>query len=187
MTQTTGDPAERWRVFVALRVPRAVADPLGAVARAVLMPGGPVRWINPADLHLTLWFIGPLPPSELPAVAGRVAAAAATARPVECRVDRSGSFGRGRGRATWVGLAQPGATAIATLAGQLAGDGPHVAHVTVCRGAPAALAVDLAAALAERGGLAWCATSMEILRSHPGRRPAYETVAAFPLGTGADA
>lgn len=180
--------AERWRVFVALRVPRSVADPLLAAARAALGPAAPVRWADPADLHLTLWFIGPLPASGLPAVEARVAAAAAMARPIDCRVEGCGTFGRGRGRATWVGLADPGADRVASLAGRLdPTDVPHQAHVTVCRGAPPGLAGDLGAALAGRDELAWRATVVEVLRSHAGRRPAYETLASFALGPVASA
>jgi len=182
-----GAPAAPWRLFVALRVPRAVADPLSTVARSALAPGARVRWVDPADLHLTLWFIGPVTPSELPGVADRVAGAAASVRPVECRVAGTGTFGRGRASAAWVGLAEPGAAAVAALAGQLTGGAPHQAHITVCRGVPAAFAADLEAALTAHRTLAWRATTLQILRSHPGRRPAYETVGAFALGTGATA
>lgn len=183
MTRADEGPAERWRVFVALRVPPAVAAPLAAAARAALAPGTPVRWVDPADLHLTIWFIGPLAPSELPAVGARVAAAAAAARPLACRVEGCGTFGRGPGRAAWVGLAEPAAAAVASLAAELAPpDAPHQAHITVCRGASPGFAADLDRALAGRAPLAWRATSLDLLRSHPGRRPAYETLAAFPLG-----
>ena len=177
-----------WRVFVALRVPRPVADPLAVAARTAVASDGAVRWVDPADLHLTIWFIGPLWPSELPAVEERVGAVAAAARPIDCRVEGAGAFGRGRGRAAWVGLAEPGASSVASLAAQLAPpDAPHQAHITVCRGAPTGFAGGLGAALAAGDGLAWHATSLELLRSHPGRRPAYETVATFPLGAVAGA
>ena len=77
---------------------------------------------------------------------------------------------------------------MASLAAQLAPpDAPHQAHITVCRGAPPGFASDLGAALAARDALAWRATSLELLRSHPGRRPAYETVATFPLAAVAGA
>jgi len=188
VTRTDEVPAERWRVFVALRVPRAVADPLAKAAAAALAPGPTVRWVHAADLHLTLWFIGPLWPSQAPAVVGRMAVAAAAAGPIECRVEGAGTFGRGRGRAAWVGLAEPGAAAVVSLAAELApADAPHQAHITVCRGAPPGFAGDLGVALAGRAGLSWRATSLELLRSHPGRRPAYETLAAVPLGAVAGA
>lgn len=183
MTRADEVSAERWRVFVALRVPRTVADRLAEAAWAALAPGTPVRWVDPADLHLTLWFIGSLRPSELPAVAARAAAvAAAAAGPFECRVEGCGTFGRGRGRAAWVGLAEPAAGAVASLAAELApGDAPHQAHITVCRGASPGFAAVLSVALAGRGPLAWRASSLEVLRSHPRRRPTYETLAAFPF------
>jgi len=181
-------PGERWRLFVALRVPPAVADQLAQVARASLPPRTPVRWVDPADLHLTLWFIGPLPPTELPNVAARVARAAGTVAPFACRIEGAGAFGHGKARAVWVGLAEPGAGTVAALAAEFdPDDRPHQAHITVCRGGLPAFAAAVAAALGDRPALAWIATDVEVLRSHPGRRPSYETVASFSLGPVASA
>lgn len=174
-------PAASRRVFVAIRVPLAVARSLLALALSVAEPGDRIRWVDPADLHLTVWFIGALDPGALPALGARLAAAAAAARPVTCRLVAAGDFGRGGRRATWVGLAEPGARRVKTLAASLDA-GPFEPHVTVARGAPAALATAIGARLVGAAALAWRATSIELLRSHPGRGPAYETMAAFTLG-----
>ena len=82
----------------------------------------------------------------------------------------------------WVGLAALRRGRMADLAAGL-DDGPFHAHVTVGRGAPPDLAAALAGRLAAGVALRWRATALELLRSHPGRRPAYETVGRFPFGS----
>jgi len=171
--------------FAAIRVPVAVAVPLLALARALHEPDRPVRWVDPADLHVTLWFIGPLGSGDRPAVTARLAVSARAARPITCRVAGVGTFGRGPRRATWVGLAEPGAGRVAALAASLWW-GPFSPHVTVARGASPGFASMLAAAMVSRSAgtprLAWRAATIELLQRQPGHRPAYETVAVFPLG-----
>ena len=169
---------------MALRVPRPVADVIAAAARAALAPGTAVRWVDPADLHLTIWFIGPLWPAELPAVEERVGAVAAAARPIECRVDGTGSFGQGRGRAAWVGSRRAGEPPgwrrwRRSSPRRMARTRPTSPCAGVRRPATPAISAPRCAA---RDALAWRATSLELLRSHPGRRPAYETVADLPPG-----
>lgn len=182
MSRAAAPPAA-WRLFVAIRVPRAIADVIATVARSVPPPPGPGRWVDPADLHVTLWFIGQLPAIDVPALRDRLAGLAADAVPFDVEVAGAGTFGRGRGRATWVGLTGPGAGRVAALAASLGG-GPAHAHVTVCRGAPPAFAEALARRLAGTPALAWRAIALELLQSHPGRRPAYETIDRFPFGGG---
>jgi 2'-5' RNA ligase len=177
------EPAEAWRLFVAIRVPRTISEVVVAAAIADPRPGGRVRWVDPADLHVTVWFIGQVQASDVPALHDRLADVAAAASPFEVQMAGTGSFGRGAARATWVGLAGGGAGRIALLAEGLRA-GPFHAHVTVCRGAPAAFAAALDERLGGAPALAWRATALELLRSHPGRRPAYQTVARFTFGEG---
>jgi RNA 2',3'-cyclic 3'-phosphodiesterase len=175
--------AGAWRVFVAIRVPRAVAEAIVAAARSVAPPPGPVRWVDPAELHVTLWFIGRLDAAQVPGIHDRLADLTAGAAPFDVEVAGAGSFGRGRGRATWVGLAAPGAGRIAALAAELH-DEPFHAHITISRGAPSVFADALAERLPAAPSLAWRVTALEVLRSHPGRRPAYETIDVASFGGG---
>ena len=174
-----------WRVFAGVRVPRGIAVQLLAVARSVAGTEAVIRWVDPADVHVTLWFIGSIEVRDLPRLGDELAAAAAACRPGTLRIAGTGTFGRGRGRATWVGLEGPGARRLTTLAGTLR-PGPFRAHVTLARGAPPGLATVLAAALAPPASgslrLAWRATRLELLRSRQGTHPAYETIASFRLG-----
>jgi 2'-5' RNA ligase len=55
------------RLFIALALPAAVRAPLAALARASsAVPG--VRWGQPAQVHLTLRFLGETPEDHLPRV-----------------------------------------------------------------------------------------------------------------------
>jgi RNA 2',3'-cyclic 3'-phosphodiesterase len=179
----TPTAADVWRLFVAIRVPRAIAEAIVSIATSVPAPTGIVRWVDPADLHATVWFIGDVAASDVAIVRDRLAGLAADTAAFDLEVAGAGTFGRGRGRASWVGLAAPGASRMAALAAELDG-GPFHAHVTVGRGAPPDLAAALARQLAGGPHLAWRATAMDLLRSHPGRRPAYETIGRFPFSGG---
>jgi len=180
-----GGRAAAWRVFAGVRIPRPIGVRLLAMARSVAGTDALTRWVDPADLHVTVWFIGPIEERDLPRLGDDLAAAAAACRPGMVHIAGAGSFGRGRGRATWVGLDGPGARRLTSLAGALR-PGLFTAHVTLARGAPPGLATALATALAPPASgsrrLAWRATRLELLRSRQGLRPAYETIAAFRLG-----
>ncbi|MFI5262040.1 MAG: RNA 2',3'-cyclic phosphodiesterase [Candidatus Limnocylindrales bacterium] len=189
MTRAGAPPADAaggsWPLFAAVRVPRRVAQVLLTLARASHDGRDPVRWVDPADVHVTLWFIGRVEVEALPGLRIRLAQVAAGARPFTARIDGAGTFGSGRRRATWIGMAEPGAGRLQALAHDLRAD-PFTPHITVVRGAPAALATVLSGRLVEHrlatGSLAWRTTRLELLRTRPGARPAYQTVAAFRLG-----
>jgi 2'-5' RNA ligase len=70
---------ERLRLFCALRLPEPVVDALVAWQERHLPAQ---RVVPPANLHVTLAFLGHRPAEELPAVARELAAAAADAGPI---------------------------------------------------------------------------------------------------------
>jgi 2'-5' RNA ligase len=87
------------RLFVAVDLPEAVRQRL-ALVRAPLPDA---RWIPPENMHLTLRFIGEVPPplaTEIDTLLGRI-----EAPPFELRLGRLGTFGsRGRVRILWAGI-----------------------------------------------------------------------------------
>jgi len=87
------------RLFLALRPPAAVRDPL----LDLMEDGMPVRWQDEEQLHVTLRFIGEV---ERP-VAEDLAAHLAAFRfdPLEATLDGVGRFARRRGGALWAGVA----------------------------------------------------------------------------------
>jgi 2'-5' RNA ligase len=73
---------ERLRLFCALRLPEPVVEALVEWQGSHLQAGRPVP---PANLHVTLAFLGHRPFGELPAVARELAEAAASASPIRLR------------------------------------------------------------------------------------------------------
>jgi 2'-5' RNA ligase len=87
------------RLFSGIEVPQAVAERL-SLLRAGL-PGA--RWIDPANYHLTLRFLGDVDGAtarDFTLALGEIAAA-----PFELRLDALGSFGGGKPRAIFASLA----------------------------------------------------------------------------------
>ena len=126
------------RYFVALRPGQRARAALGAFARDLAGRFGG-RAVAPADIHLTLAFIGQAPRSAEHAIAGAVAA---LPRPGTLALARVGSFD---GRLLWLAPPEPPAQWLAQLAGELRVQLERVGvafdrkrfrpHVTLVRGA----------------------------------------------------
>jgi 2'-5' RNA ligase len=87
------------RLFSAIEIPRSVAERL-TVLRAGLTGA---RWVDPENYHLTLRFIGDVDGAtaqDLTAALGEI-----VAMPFELEVSGLGSFGGGRPRAIFAGIA----------------------------------------------------------------------------------
>jgi 2'-5' RNA ligase len=67
---------ERLRLFCALRLPHDAREAIAAWQLAAL-PAGEVRHVAPANLHVTLAFLGSRPALEVPAIAAALGEAAA--------------------------------------------------------------------------------------------------------------
>jgi 2'-5' RNA ligase len=78
----------RIRLFCALQLPPAAVDEVEAWQREHLhdaAAGARGRVVPPANLHVTLAFLGSRPAGELPAIAGALAEQAAAAGPAQLR------------------------------------------------------------------------------------------------------
>lgn len=165
-------------------------------------------WTHPADLHVTLHFIGDTPASRVEALSAAAAAAASLAAPFALALTEPGAFGAPSApRVLWCGLAEPAApggalTALhAALGARLNASGfatearPFRAHATLARGWTGAAADDGGAAeliaaawRAAPGGppseasAAWIADRVTLFRTYLGKRPSYEPMGVFPLG-----
>ena len=135
---TSASPGAVSRYFVALRPGQRARAALGAFARDLAGRFGG-RAVAPADIHLTLAFIGQAPRSAEHAIAGAVAA---LPRPGTLALARVGSFD---GRLLWLAPPEPAQPWLAQLAAELRVqlEGIEVAfdrkrfrpHVTLVRGA----------------------------------------------------
>lgn len=179
------------RLFIAVEIPsevRAAVEVAMTPWRAAL-PG--VRWVPPANLHVTVRFLGPVPAELEDEVSSSVEAAVATVAPFATRLDGVGAFpSPARARVLWAGLddrsGRMGALATALDAALAPAFGTEVRefrpHLTVARCDPPS-----------RLPAAFAATSLDpvpfevvravVFQSVPGGGgPRYEPLAAHPLG-----
>jgi RNA 2',3'-cyclic 3'-phosphodiesterase len=187
------------RVFAAIGVPQATASAIAAALDPLRAPPWPLRWVDPASLHLTLFFIGATQLPRVDAAAGALRHVAAQHRPFEVRCGGLGAFPSfGRPRVLWLGVADsPALAALQTdVAAALAAQGfppeskPFSPHVTLARVArrvqPAALEglAEAAASFDFRGRFG--VDTVELKRSRTGRSGAqYDTLVRAALDPGA--
>src|SRR5437762_3129412 len=92
------------RLFVALELPAAVRENLGALLKALRAVSPQTRWVRPENLHLTLKFIGEVPETEF-AVIRNALAAARSDQPVALEFRGLGFFpNEKRPRVFWAGI-----------------------------------------------------------------------------------
>lgn len=184
------------RFFLGLGVSQALAGAAGRV-RSAAAPGLDVRFVDPADLHLTLRYLGPLPDPARDAVIEALRPPLGAPGVPSVRVRGLDSFGdRARPRVLYAALAEP-AWPVAQLAEALderlapwllpARQAPFVPHITLARSRSPAGAAGLAVlrdrlADLDLGPLAL--SPITLYRSGPvDKSPRYAPVFAFTAGT----
>jgi 2'-5' RNA ligase len=107
------------RIFVALRLPPAIADRVAAVRRQLELKLVDVKWVETENLHFTLRFFGELEPGAVERAVAAVTAAAAATTPFPLRLEGLGTFPpAGRPRVLWSGVST-GRTELSALASRL--------------------------------------------------------------------
>lgn len=92
-------------------------DALGHLQADLRAAGGPVSWVKPENIHLTLKFLGEVPPAREGPVREAMAEAAAGVPPFTLRAGGCGAFpGERNPRVLWVGLRAGGPEAAALAA-----------------------------------------------------------------------
>lgn len=191
------------RLFVAVYPPWSAVDDLAAQVTglrvgAASAAGTNVRLADPANAHLTLAFLGDVEDDRLVEVESVLGLAAETFRTdrgssPRLRLGGGGSFGRGRFTILWVDV-RGDVEALAMLArlirrglrrSRLPHDvKPFRPHLTIARPGDR---IDRADILADRESLheylgpEWPADELVLVRSHPGPRPTYDRLAAWPI------
>lgn len=93
------------RLFIALTPPTDLREALWRETGDLREAGFPVRWVALAGLHLTLKFLGEVPPEREAAVADALERVAAAASPFDVLVRAFGAFPAiTRPRVVWVGI-----------------------------------------------------------------------------------
>lgn len=185
------------RLFAAIYPPAvAVADLTARIKGLRVASARHARLADPANLHLTLAFLGEVPDVRLPDVEWALASAARTARAPRLCLSGGGSFGQGRSTVLWVGV-RGEVEALDALARSIRGglreaglpcdDKPFRPHLTIARPGDRVPEVDLRADLAtldDYAGPQWAVGELLLIRSHPSRTPRYTRVAAWALAAG---
>jgi 2'-5' RNA ligase len=132
------------RLFIALDVDAAVQRRIGEIQQALMeatgLRKGPVTWVRPENIHLTLKFLGETADEAVRDVCRIVGETAAAHGPVELEVRGLGTFGR-PARVLWAGMqVTPELARLqADLETQLEKAGwprenrRYAAHLTLCR------------------------------------------------------
>jgi 2'-5' RNA ligase len=148
-------------------------------------PGAP-RWGDPGRWHLTLLFLGAVPPARLPYLTAAVGDAVAPTPPAVLRLAGAGRFGSSRRpQVCWAGV-DGDVAVLAALAGRLATaarglglpveDRPFRPHLTLGRWHPRRPADgDLPDRLAGYRGPDWPLAEVTLVRSTAGRHEALTT------------
>lgn len=100
-------PVETVRAFIAVNLSAEIIGKLEALQRqlAAQLPERAIRWTQPAQIHLTLKFLGNVATASLDDLRAALRQACANSAPFELRTGRSGCFpSASRPRVLWVGV-----------------------------------------------------------------------------------
>ncbi|MGY1800965.1 RNA 2',3'-cyclic phosphodiesterase [Blastococcus sp. SYSU D00868] len=180
-------------MFVAVTPPGPALAHLGAAVGPLRETAGAPAWTAVERWHLTLLFLGAVPPDTVDPLAERVGQAVAAGPPMTLRLAGGGRFGSlRRPQVLWAGLAGDVAElgALATRLGRAARslrlpveDRPFRPHLTLGRWRPGRPADGaLADRLTGYEGPAWPVEEVALVRSTLGPRPRHDRLAGWPPG-----
>jgi len=131
------------RLFVAVEPPGATTTAAARVIERLRRAGVEARWVDPAQLHITLHFLGDVATADLPAVCRALDAAGGRVAPFEIGIGGVGGFpDPRRPRTIWLGVREGAAGLVAVHAAVAADLEPlgfrieqrrFVPHVTIGR------------------------------------------------------
>ncbi|NPV45495.1 MAG: RNA 2',3'-cyclic phosphodiesterase [Armatimonadetes bacterium] len=192
----TGKPGEMLRLFYALRLSPETQTAVGALIDRLRGVPARVSWVQPANLHFTLKFLGDVPERLLPALVEVGEETGRRSAPVRVELAGVGTFPHGRSpRVIWVGCGA-GVNSLEGLAANLAsvlgeralvlGDNkPFAAHCTIGRVRDSHGLGELNSALTREGHFTagfLQAEEFHLVRSDlAGTGPTYTNLASFAL------
>jgi 2'-5' RNA ligase len=93
------------RTFVCIEIPEAVKERIAELQRELKQIEAQVSWVKPANIHLTVKFLGPVAPSRIAGIRQAVERAVRSCSPFEVEVAGTGCFPSPRNpKVLWVGL-----------------------------------------------------------------------------------
>jgi RNA 2',3'-cyclic 3'-phosphodiesterase len=96
---------QRVRTFIALDIGQAVRDRIVALQNSLASTGAEVKWVEKANLHLTMLFLGEVDNRDLMAVSRAVTESVAGHSAIELSIEGTGCFpNMRRPRVVWIGV-----------------------------------------------------------------------------------
>ena len=185
------------RAFIGIALPPVVRSSLATLQRQLAASRADVKWVEPANLHVTLKFLDEISDDQRQAVIALLARVAEAVAPFPLGLEGLGAFPSVMSpRILWVGLAE-GREAAAHLGEMIEQAGratslrreerPFAAHLTIGRVRSARHLHELAHRLrsaAWQPPPPWRVTSLTLYQSRLGSEgPRYTLLADLPLGT----
>lgn len=95
----------QYRLFIAAELPEDLRHALVVLQQRLRRGNPPVRWVDPATMHLTLWFLGDVAEERIPHLAAALTRAFADQVAVTVHLTRIGAFPTmQRPSVIWAGL-----------------------------------------------------------------------------------
>jgi RNA 2',3'-cyclic 3'-phosphodiesterase len=190
---------QKIRAFIALSIPHSWKEEFEVLQASLKreLPFKSFRWVDPAQIHLTLRFLGYILPSEANAVSEHLVRIATGQQPFNVCAQDLGVFpGPSRPRVLWVGLVgaeaelqdlQRSINAATSSIGEEPEDRPFTAHLTLARlKDPDRSDLRQLSSVIQRGYESrepWMVGSLDFFRSHLAPSGArYELLSSHPLG-----
>ena len=142
-TETTNE--NPWRVFCSIDIPQEVREKVAEHISALKgeVPGVPVSWSRPENIHLTLKFLGDVPQKRVEQLSQAASRAVTGLGRFRIRLEQTGAFPKhGPPRVLWIGISDLNGTLdelFVRLEEECAKEGfkkesrPYRPHLTVAR------------------------------------------------------
>jgi len=96
------------RCFIALDMPEAIKDSIGAIIEKIMVSARGVRWVPPLNLHMTLKFLGEVNEESVPAIKAALSEVAVRSAPFSVTVRGAGAFPNPKHpNILWIGMEGP--------------------------------------------------------------------------------
>ncbi|WP_158606863.1 RNA 2',3'-cyclic phosphodiesterase [Paenibacillus ginsengarvi] len=190
----TGQP----RLFVAVPLPAELKSAVGAALNDLKRQLPFQRWVHPEDVHITLKFIGEVPPGSAAAIERELERIAARSNPFELRLQGAGTFGSASSpRILWAGLGgklpllrslQADVEQAMASIGYAPEERSYSPHLTLARHYSGSGPINKEPLEGlfppEDRRLEWTADRIVLYRSHMGRSPMYEPLRTIVFHAG---
>jgi RNA 2',3'-cyclic 3'-phosphodiesterase len=102
-----GNPSETMvRTFICIDIPEAIKARIEKLQGELRRPDTQISWVKPANIHLTLRFLGDVPQARIPLINTAVSHAIGSCRPFQVTIGSTGGFPNLRNPSVlWIGIA----------------------------------------------------------------------------------